>query len=179
MPRFFPRRIALLYWLFYKRVVSNKMNIDIRILTPQDLDNFIELIRVFEDVFEMKNFTMPVNKHLQGILNKINFLALTVQVDKRIVGGLTVYILDQYYSEKPLAYIYDLAILTQYQRQGIGKKLIKYLTDYCKKNGFEEVFVQADKVDRNATDFYRSTNISDEEQLVHFYYSLHTRSSST
>ncbi len=92
--------------------------------------------------------------------------------ENQILGGLTVYILDQYYSEQPLAYIYDLAIAKKFQRQGIGKKLITALREYCNENGFEEVFVQADKADDIAIDFYRSTKITAEEQVVHFYYKL-------
>jgi aminoglycoside 3-N-acetyltransferase I len=38
--------------------------------------------------------------------------------------------------------------------------------------GFEEVFVQADKIDTNAVDFYRSTKPTEEEQVLHFYYRL-------
>jgi aminoglycoside 3-N-acetyltransferase I len=43
---------------------------------------------------------------------------------------------------------------------------------YCRERGYEEVFVQADKVDDYAIDFYRATPITAEEEVVHFYYSL-------
>jgi len=69
-----------------------------------------------------------------------------------------------------LAYIYDLAVLKDFRRKGIGKMLIKRLTDYCKKNGFDEIFVQADRVDGYALDFYRLTNPTNEEDVVHFSY---------
>ena len=36
----------------------------------------------------------------------------------------------------------------------------------------EELFVQADKVDDYAIDFYRATGPTNEEQVIHFYYSL-------
>lgn len=148
------------------------MKIEIKILSDQDIDDFVELIRVFEDVFEMKDFIIPDSKYLRNILAKPNFLTLVAKDGGKVLGGLTVYIIDQYYSQKPLAYIYDLAVLKKYQRKGIGKTLIKYLTDYCKKNGFEEVFVQADRIDDYALAFYRSTNPTDEEDVAHFYYSL-------
>lgn len=80
--------------------------------------------------------------------------------------------LDQYYSERPLAYLYDLAVLAAYQREGIGKRLIAFANDFCRQHGFEELFVQADLVDDYAVEFYRSTNPSNEEQVVHFYYTL-------
>lgn len=99
-------------------------------------------------------------------------MAVTAKCEQKVIAGLTVYVLDQYYSEKPLAYIYDLAVLNEYQRMGVGRKLIAFIRELCRQKGFEEVFVQADKVDDYAIDFYRSTQPTDEEQVVHFYYKL-------
>lgn len=146
------------------------MQIEIKKLQAQDLDEFIGLIEVFEDVFEMKNFSMPDKKYLQNVLTKPGFIVFVAIKEDQVIGGLTAYTFDQYYLKKPLAYIYDLAVRTNYQRQGIGKKLISGITKYCEENGFDEVFVQADKVDTYALDFYRSTQITGEEQVVHFYY---------
>ncbi|MDN5215830.1 GNAT family N-acetyltransferase [Fulvivirgaceae bacterium BMA12] len=141
-------------------------------LGEKDIDKFIEVIRLFEDVFEMKNFSLPETSHLQNLLKKESFFAFVASDNEKVVGGLTVYVLDQYYSVKPLAYIFDLAVDTKYQRQGIGRKLIAAVNNYCHEKGFEEVFVQADKVDDYAIDFYRSTRPTEEEQVVHFYYML-------
>ncbi|WP_342775446.1 hypothetical protein [Leptospira ilyithenensis] len=43
---------------------------------------------------------------------------------------------------------------------------------YCKQNGVEEVFLQADLGDDYAIEFYRSTGTT-PESVVHFYYPLH------
>nr|5F46_A Chain A, aminoglycoside acetyltransferase meta-AAC0020 [uncultured bacterium]5F46_B Chain B, aminoglycoside acetyltransferase meta-AAC0020 [uncultured bacterium]5F47_A Chain A, aminoglycoside acetyltransferase meta-AAC0020 [uncultured bacterium]5F47_B Chain B, aminoglycoside acetyltransferase meta-AAC0020 [uncultured bacterium]5F48_A Chain A, aminoglycoside acetyltransferase meta-AAC0020 [uncultured bacterium]5F48_B Chain B, aminoglycoside acetyltransferase meta-AAC0020 [uncultured bacteriu len=141
-------------------------------LAENDLPKFIQLIRLFEAVFEMKNFSIPDSEHLQKLLNQNNFYVFVALLENKIVGGLTSYVLEQYYSEKPLAYIYDLAVDTNWQRQGIGKKLITATNQFYTEKGFEEVFVQADKVDDYALDFYRSTKPTAEEQVVHFYYTL-------
>ena len=141
-------------------------------LSVQDIADFEALVDVFAEVFEMKKFSKPGSDQLLGLLGKPNFLTFVAKTGDRVLGGLTAYILDQYYSKKPLAYIYDLAVLTQFQRQGIGKALIQSLTTYCREKGFEEVFVQADKIDRHALDFYRSTKPDNEEDVIHFYYSL-------
>nr|APO26586.1 Acetyltransferase (GNAT) family [uncultured bacterium] len=143
---------------------------EIKKLTHRNLNEFIALIRVFEEVFEMKNFAMPNQEHLRKILSKPNFIVFVALINNQVVGGLTTYVLEQYYSEKPLAYIFDLAVKASYQRQGIGKQLIASVTNYCREKGFEEVFVQADKVDDYAIDFYRSTGVTAEEEVVHFYY---------
>lgn len=148
------------------------MKTEIKILSYQDIHDFVELIDVFADVFEMKSFIKPDSNYLQNLLTKPNFITVIAKADHKVLGGLTAYIIDQYYSKKPVAYIYDLAVLKRCQRQGIGKALIKYLTEYCKENDFEEVFVQADRIDDYALDFYRSTKATKEEDVIQFYYSL-------
>ncbi len=147
------------------------MNIITTQLSSRDLDKFIQLIRVFESVFEMKNFRMPNQKHLQQVLGKNGFYVFVAMSEGKVIGGLTAYTLDQYYSPAPLVYIYDLAVKTEFQRQGVGKKLIAEFTAFCKEIGVEEVFVQADEADDYALDFYRSTGAT-SEKVVHFYYPL-------
>lgn len=145
---------------------------EIKKLKNNDVDLFVNLIRLFEDVFEMKPFSLPNKDYLQELLLKPDFFVFVAITDNTVVGGLTAYTLPQYYATRPLAYIYDLAVLRNFQRQGIGKKLISATHAFCQKEGYEEVFVQADKVDDYALDFYRSTNPTAEEEVVHYYYKL-------
>ena len=152
----------------------NNMNqmITIQKIEPGNLEDFQKLISVFEIVFEMKNFKIPEPPHLQKLLQSENFFPIVAKQEESIIGGLTIYILEQYYSEKPLAYLYDLAVLQEYQRKGIGRSLINFARSYCKELGFKELFVQADKADDYALEFYRSTNPTEEEDVSHFYYKL-------
>lgn len=149
------------------------MPVKIKQLEYYDIALFQALIRVFEDVFEMQDFQMPDEKYLQQLLHQDGFYIFVAVVDNKVVGGLTAYTLQQYYSTRPLVYIYDLAVLTLYQRQGIGKKLIASVNNYCQSIGVEEVFVQAEEVDNDALDFYHSTGAT-AEKVVHFYYPLNS-----
>jgi GNAT superfamily N-acetyltransferase len=67
-------------------------------------------------------------------------------------------------------------VLSQYQRQGIGKLLMAGITSYCKGIGVEEVFVQADQPDEHAIEFYHAMG-GIAEQVVHFYYPLQAEKS--
>ncbi len=147
------------------------MDVKVKKLDQKDFDEFLALIGVFEEVFEMKGFKMPGEKHLQTLLAKDGFLVFVALLDGKVVGGLTAYTLQQYYSERPLVYIYDLAVLSNYQRRGIGKMLMEGITTFCKGIGVEEVFVQADQADQHAIAFYQATG-GIAEQVVHFYYPL-------
>jgi aminoglycoside 3-N-acetyltransferase I len=147
------------------------VNVEVKKLTRQDIDQFTALIRVFEDVFEMENFVMPDEAYLQNLLATDSFFVFVALSDNAVVGGLTCYILQQYYSTSPLVYIYDLAVKTDRQRRGIGKLLMSSLTSYCKNIGAEAVFVQADLEDGHALDFYRATG-GTAAQTVNFDYPL-------
>jgi ribosomal protein S18 acetylase RimI-like enzyme len=143
-------------------------------LQDNNIDKFIALIRLFEDVFEMKNFKMPDEDYLQQLLKNDDFIVFTAIVNDRVVGGVTAYTLQQYYSKSPLVYIYDLAVATEFQRQGIGAMLISGITNYCTEIGIEEVFVQANEEDAYALEFYHSTGAA-AEKVVHFYYPLNAQ----
>ena len=148
------------------------MSVTIKYLDKNDLSLFSELVDVFAIVFEMEGFVKPPKKQLQKCLSGDNFGAVVALKDGKVIGGLTVYYLEQYYSTSPLAYIYDLAVMPAHQRIGIGKKLIDFINNFCRANGFEEVFVQADRVDGHAVDFYRGTKPTAEEDVLHFYYAF-------
>ena len=146
--------------------------IKIKRLQKEDINGFLDLVELFSNVFEMEQFSMPNRNHLQTLLDREDFLVFVVILGDKVIGGLTSYVLQQYYSEKPIAYLYDLTIDIEYQRQGIGKQLIIEVNSFFKEQGFEELFVQAEKVDQYAIDFYRKTNPSQEDQVLQFSYLL-------
>lgn len=152
------------------------MDIKIEKLTPNDINKFIELIHVFEDVFEMKNFKMPGTNHLEQLLTKDDFFVFVALMKSNVVGGLTSYIMHQYYSTSPLVYIFDLAVKRELQYHGIGKMLIANHNMYSKSIGAEEVMVQADEADDHAIKFYHSTGAT-AEKVIHFEYLLNNKTS--
>jgi aminoglycoside 3-N-acetyltransferase I len=148
------------------------MTIKTKKLATSDSSQFVQLIRLFEEVFGMEKFSIPPETHILKLLSQDGFYVfVAVDENEQVVGGLTAYTLTQYYSTKPLVYIFDLAVKTDLQRKGIGTQLILATTHYCRQAGVEEVFVQADRVDDYAVNFYRKT-AAIEENVVHFYYPL-------
>jgi len=77
--------------------------------------------------------------------------------------------MHQYYSTSPLVYIFDLAVKTEFQRQGIGKMLIAGNNSHCMAIGAEAVMVQADEPDEHAIEFYLSTGAK-AGKVIHFEY---------
>ena len=147
------------------------MGVEIKKLDRDGLMLFVELIRIFENVFEMENFELPQEEHLQVLLEENNFSVFVALRDGKVVGGLTAYLLKQYYSKRPLMYVYDLALKAENQRQGIGKLLMSAITQYSEELGAEEVYVQADEIDQHAVTFYYSTGAT-ASKVVNFSYSF-------
>jgi aminoglycoside 3-N-acetyltransferase I len=150
------------------------MDIQIEKLNPRDIVKFTALIKLFEEVFEMKNFSMPEENYLQQLLAKDEFFVFVAMQDSTVVGGLTSYIMQQYYSTRPLVYIFDLAVKTAMQRRGIGRMLIGANNSYSSSIGAEAVMVQADEEDGYAIDFYHSTGATGQK-VIHFDYTFDSR----
>ncbi len=126
------------------------------------------LIKLFSEVFDMENFQAPRSQHLQNLLLREDFIVIGAFADEKIVGGLTGYILPQYYTEKTEVYLYDLGVSPHYQRMGIGERLLNTLQDFCRVGGHELFFVQAEKTEGQAVNFYRKNQPSAELDVIHF-----------
>lgn len=142
---------------------------EIKKLEKNETSEFRNLIEIFKDVFENDRHT-PDNNYLSRLLSNADFRVFIVKVENKVVGGLTIYILHSYYSIKPIAYIYDVGITPRFQGQGLGKALIAEVCNFCKANGFEEAYVEAESNDIDAVNFYRKTKISNEMNATHFTY---------
>src|SRR5699024_10701553 len=93
--------------------------------------------------------------YLQKLYQEKHFFAFGAIANDHIVGGLTAYLLPSYFSLKPMVYIYDLAVLSLYQKQGIGKEIINYTKMYCKNLGVKELFVHTHENEK-VIRFYRN-----------------------
>lgn len=147
------------------------MEATVRLLKAGDLETFRELIHLFNLVFELPPGIAP-DDHLIRQLQRSDFYVFVAEKGDQVVGGLTMYELQQYHSTKPLGYVYDLAVAVEHQRQGIGKQILSTARDCCRQKGFEEMYVQAEQEDQHAVDFYHSTTPSEIEVAVHFSYQM-------
>lgn len=144
---------------------------EIKKLEENEISEFKNLIKIFNDVFENEG-QIPDDNHLSKLLSNNDFLVFVVKTENNVVGGLTIYVLHSYYSEKPIAYIYDVGISPSFQGHGLGKALIEYVCNYCKLNKYEDAYVEAEADDIDAISFYRKTKFTTEMNATHFTYSL-------
>jgi len=144
---------------------------EIHRLKHGDVANFKDLIKIFKDVFENEEPTLE-DIRLSELLCKPDFMVFVVKQNDKVVGGLTIYILHRYFGTKPVAYIYDVGVSPDFQGKGLGKSLISEVCKYCKENGFEDAYVEAESDDSDAVNFYKKTKFSSEINSIHFTYTF-------
>jgi aminoglycoside 3-N-acetyltransferase I len=149
---------------------------EIKKLDSNETSDFRRLIEIFNEVFENPD-EIPSDGHLNTLLSNRDFMVFVVKVNNTVVGGLTIYVLHRYYGTKPMAYIYDVGMAPDFQGKGLGKALITEVCDFCRKNGFEDAYVEAESDDIDAVNFYRKTKFSLEMNAIHFTYSFNTEGS--
>jgi len=141
---------------------------DVSYQTAQ-VDTLKQLLRVFGEAFdEIETYqdSIPSDEYLYSLLNSDNFIALVAAVDDKIVGGLAAYVLKKFEQERSEIYIYDLAVLDGYRRQGIATGLIQKLGEIARELGSYVIFVQADVGDDPAIKLYES--LGTREDVHHF-----------
>ena len=143
----------------------------IRRLGKSDVGIFKEMIQLFQEVFEEEKQTKIEELYLEKLLEKPGFMVYCAISNGEVVGGLTAYELPMYYSKHSEIFIYDIAIKAEFQRKGVGRKLLSSLQVYGKKNNIEVIFVAVNEEDKHALDFYHSTG-GKAEKVVHFNYDL-------
>ena len=126
---------------------------------------------MFNLVFEEENPTVGSEANSLRLLNNDHFIAIVALAENKVVGGLTAYELQKYYSDTSEIFIYDLAVKPEYQRMGIGKGLIQNLKAHCLKHGIKEFFVMAHEEDEHAIEFYHATG-GKREKVVNFVYKV-------
>jgi len=143
--------------------------VEIKRLAKEDLTTFKSLIDLLNVVFEESESNVGMEADLLKLLNSNNFVALVAISRNEVLGGLTAYELPLVYSTRSEILLYDMAVKSDHQRMGIGRRLIQSLKEYCAENGIKEFFVLAHEEDKSAIEFYHSTE-GKGEKVVNFVY---------
>lgn len=134
-------------------------------------DDFRKLIHIFSDEFGEPPRRPATHQTLQLRLEDTRFIVAVASLNQEIVGGTTIYLLPGYQQEVSAGYLYDVAVKSTYQGQGIGRKLIEFVIKTCRDRGVSEMFVQAVDGERSVK-FYQQTAPSEEINVRMFIYRL-------
>ena len=124
--------------------------------------------RLFADVFGEEGYHGPPAgpDHLEKLLADDKFIALAAYVDGEMAGAIAAYELVKFEAERSEIYIYDLAVIERYRRQGVATALIAAVQEIGRDKGAWVVFVQADPPDEPAVALYDKLGI--REEVLHF-----------
>ncbi len=141
---------------------------EIEVKTIDTTQELRQLTSVFSLAFEEKYEVDDA--YLSGMLANPSALIIGAFEHEEIIGGIVAFEMNPIHGAKEL-YIYDIAVHPDYQKQGIGTKLIEYLKEESKKRGIKTIFVEAEAGDDDAVAFYRAIG-GEEEPVKHFNFSL-------
>jgi len=85
-----------------------------------------------------------------------NYL-LAAYVDNALAGFAYAYELDRIEQERPMMFFYSIDVLSEYQKQGIGKRLIEELKRICADRNVCKMYVLTDEENEAAMNLYQST----------------------
>jgi aminoglycoside 3-N-acetyltransferase I len=94
--------------------------------------------------------------YVQALLAREDFWAVVAIDAGSVVGGITAHTLPMTRSASAELFIYDLAVVADRQRRGIGRALVTELLSLAAAAGITTSFVPADNEDTHALDFYRA-----------------------
>lgn len=140
-------------------------------LSPSQAEKLEELVRLLAEVFEEPFAAQRPPGFWDAMLTDNRLHAWAALHDGVVVGGLTAFRLPDLKSGRDMLYLYDLAVLPAFQRQGIATTLVQQLIAWEKAEGFQDVFVQSDVEDDHALAFYRALG-GVEMDVKHFGFPL-------
>jgi GNAT superfamily N-acetyltransferase len=138
----------------------------IRKAVPAEVDKIAELNRYLFDLSK-QNFdpslrqswqdTDEVNKYFRDVFDDPNALFIVAVDEDKLVGYLSGRIrnMDSYREMVPSAELENMMVLPEYQRKGIGGKLLDTFLSWCKVNGIRNVAASVYAKNTSGLDFYK------------------------
>lgn len=109
---------------------------------------------IVQDELKYEVSINTLQSQLTRILKDARNRIFVAEVEDKVVGYVQLEDYETLYFA-PLINIMGLAVLSDYQYQGIGKALMEYAEDWSKKNGFHGVRVNSGNDRKEAHKFYQ------------------------
>ena len=129
---------------------------NIRPAAAGDIDDLVVLLHTLFSI--EKDFQSDSKRQRQGLemmLANPQGCILVAESDKKVVGMCSGQILVSTAEGGPVLLLEDVIVADEYQRQGVGKLLIKGMTDWAQPRNVSRLNLLADKNNTNALNFYK------------------------
>ncbi|MDP2140004.1 MAG: AAC(3)-I family aminoglycoside N-acetyltransferase [Gammaproteobacteria bacterium] len=147
------------------------MQFSIHQIGSNDVAVMEELLTTFGEAFDdVETYTgnRPDTAYLRRLLGSETFIALVAVKNDKVAGGLAAYELIKFEQARSEIYIYDLAVLEGYRREGIATALIEELKGIAAARGAWMIFVQADTDIEDEPAIALYTKLGTREEVLHF-----------
>ena len=94
---------------------------------------------------------------------------IIIEKEGHIIGGATAYKLDMYTRDTSELFIYEIGIDLAHQGQRYGTRLMHYLINFAKNEGYKEAFVITENGNIRANKLYKATGGISEECRCYSY----------
>ena len=133
------------------------MQVDIREAKKEDLLYVLELYKQPD----MDNGKVLPIEHAERIFDRIssypNYRLFVALDDEKIIGTFALAIMDNLaHMGATSGLIEDVVVKTDYQGKGVGKQMMKFAIEYCKKYGCYKVALSSNLKREKAHQFYES-----------------------
>lgn len=138
-------------------------------ICPLTSENAADCLKqLFENFEYIKNKgELLSGKHVDELLDQRRVYFLFARKKSTVIGYCLTYIFPSHYSNDYRAYLYDVEILPQFRKRGIGKALMNETVRYLKSINVEEMWlgVSIDNMPANA--LYKSTGGNQSEDIFY------------
>jgi aminoglycoside 3-N-acetyltransferase I len=135
--------------------MTDSDEVHVRRLGPGDRELAQVTFDLMAEVFGEKRDRLS-DTYLDELLSRSWVLVFAATEGGRAVGGLTAHLLPMTAYEGTEVFVYDVAVADDYQRRGVGRRLLGAVRGEASRLGASNVFVLAENVDTGALGFYRS-----------------------
>lgn len=143
------------------------MHATIRRLTPGDESVALRVAALF------KSTASPLSRASQFLANGGNYL-IVAEVASELTGFVIAYRLDRLDRDAGQLFVYEVGVLPQFRRRGIGTQLMREIRHLVAAEGLTEAFALTDQANVAAQRLYGGTGATiEQDQGMLFVYRSH------
>ena len=149
------------------------MKIEFKNAGIQDLDKLLILMHEYFDFHDLPFDVPAARSALQELLlNPRLGKVWVIEADTRPVGYLALYFVFNLQHHGRNAVVEDIYLKGGYMGQGVRGMALQHVEKFCVQTGIQAIFLQVNRADLGAQDFYRNVGYAAQDYLLmskHFY----------
>ncbi len=138
-----------------------------KLAKPADIEILTELIREFYAHEQMDFDRQAVFSTLEQIVsNNIYGYIYLIDMNHKIIGYFAIMFSFSLEYHGQNAILDELYIREPYRRQGIGKKVIQFVIDICRKKGIKALHLEVDRKNTKAQSLYNKVGFINSHRYL-------------